>query len=144
MRMRGFSLFLGFEGPLDMRMGHHARHYRRAKWLAQADEQDIARVIRNCGEEPGWLYRLPKAADCSQWERTPAMADPPHHYCRACRARGESRQNTRGGQDPATRTFQALRIHINQELADLGRGLSAAYDLVAGRRAAGGHQLSLA
>ena len=34
------------------------------------------------------------------------------------------------GQDPATRTFQALRIHVNQELADLERGLKAAYELL--------------
>lgn len=121
---RGFSF--RFEGPLDMRMDT-TRGITAAEWLAQADEQDIARVIRDYGEER-FAVQIAKAIVARRSEpgdggRLATTADLAALVAKAVKTREK-------GQDPATRTFQALRIYINQELADLESGLSAAYDLL--------------
>lgn len=121
---RGFSF--RFEGPLDMRMDT-TRGITAAEWLAQADEQDIARVIRDYGEER-FAVQIAKAIVARRSEpgdggRLATTADLAALVAKAVKTREK-------GQDPATRTFQALRIFINQELADLESGLSAAYDLL--------------
>ncbi len=121
---RGFSF--RFEGPLDMRMDT-TRGITAAQWLAQAEEQDIARVIRDYGEER-FAVQIAKAIVARRSEpgdggRLATTAELAALVAKAVKTREK-------GQDPATRTFQALRIHINQELADLERGLSAAYDLL--------------
>ncbi|NSX02520.1 16S rRNA (cytosine(1402)-N(4))-methyltransferase RsmH [Cupriavidus gilardii] len=121
---RGFSF--RFEGPLDMRMDT-TRGTTAAEWLAQADEQDIARVIRDYGEER-FAVQIAKAIVARRSEpgdggRLATTADLAALVAKAVKTREK-------GQDPATRTFQALRIFINQELADLESGLSSAYDLL--------------
>lgn len=121
---RGFSF--RFEGPLDMRMDT-TRGITAAEWLAQADEQDIARVIRDYGEER-FAVQIAKAIVARRSEpgdggRLATTAGLAALVAKAVKTREK-------GQDPATRTFQALRIFINQELADLESGLSAAYDLL--------------
>jgi 16S rRNA (cytosine1402-N4)-methyltransferase len=106
---RGFSF--RFDGPLDMRMdpGHGKT---AAEWLAQASQQEIGEVIRRHGEErfAKQIARAIVAARSSgPVDRTRQLAQ---IVAKAVPAR-EPRQ------DPATRTFQAIRIHINQELEEL-------------------------
>ncbi|WP_427311416.1 16S rRNA (cytosine(1402)-N(4))-methyltransferase RsmH [Cupriavidus sp. H39] len=121
---RGFSF--RFEGPLDMRMDT-TRGITAAQWLAQAEEQDIARVIRDYGEER-FAVQIAKAIVARRSESgdggpIATTADLAALVAKAVKTREK-------GQDPATRTFQALRIHVNQELEDLERGLKAAYELL--------------
>ena len=106
---RGFSF--RFDGPLDMRMdpGHGKS---AAEWLAQASEQEIGEVIKRHGEErfAKQIARAIVAARSSgPVDRTRQLAQ---IVAKAVPAREPS-------QDPATRTFQALRIHVNQELEEL-------------------------
>ncbi|MBY4899325.1 16S rRNA (cytosine(1402)-N(4))-methyltransferase RsmH [Cupriavidus sp. AU9028] len=121
---RGFSF--RFEGPLDMRMDT-TRGMTAAQWLAQADEQDIARVIRDYGEER-FAVQIAKAIVARRSE--PRDGGPVATTADLAALVAKAVKTREKGQDPATRTFQALRIFINQELADLERGLSAAYDLL--------------
>lgn len=121
---RGFSF--RFEGPLDMRMDT-TRGLTAAQWLAQADEQDIARVIRDYGEER-FAVQIAKAIVARRSE--PGHGGPLATTADLAALVAKAVKTREKGQDPATRTFQALRIFINQELADLERGLSAAYDLL--------------
>ncbi|MGY8525792.1 16S rRNA (cytosine(1402)-N(4))-methyltransferase RsmH [Paracidovorax citrulli] len=121
---RGFSF--RFEGPLDMRMDT-TRGLTAAQWLAQADEQDIARVIRDYGEER-FAVQIAKAIVARRSE--PGHGGPVATTADLAALVAKAVKTREKGQDPATRTFQALRIFINQELADLERGLSAAYDLL--------------
>jgi 16S rRNA (cytosine1402-N4)-methyltransferase len=118
---RGFSF--RFDAPLDMRM-NTSRGETAADFLARADERQIAEVIRDYGEE---RFAVPIAkALVARREggrpvgRTVELAEV---VARAVKTREP-------GQDPATRTFQALRIFINAELEDLQQGLSAAMDLL--------------
>lgn len=115
---RGFSF--RHDGPLDMRMDV-TRGQSAAEWLAVAEQEDIARVIKDYGEER-FALQIAKAiiARREQGEpltRTRELATLVAGVVRTREA----------GQDPATRTFQAIRIYINQELADLEGGLSAAF-----------------
>ena len=106
---RGFSF--RFDAPLDMRMDT-TRGETAAEWLARADEKDIAEVIKNYGEER-FAFQIAKkivAARSSGGIATTGQLAA--LVAQAVRTREP-------GQDPATRTFQALRIHINQELAEL-------------------------
>jgi 16S rRNA (cytosine1402-N4)-methyltransferase len=119
---RGFSFRL--DGPLDMRMDP-TRGESAADFLARADERSIAEVIRDYGEER-FAVSIAKALV-------------------ARRALGRSVRGTRElaelvagavrtrepGQDPATRTFQALRIFVNAELEELEQALNAALELLA-------------
>ena len=121
---RGFSF--RFEGPLDMRMDT-TRGVTAAEWLAQADEQDIARVIRDYGEER-FAVQIAKAIVARRSE--PGDGGPVATTSELAALVAKTVKTREKGQDPATRTFQALRIHVNQELADLERGLKAAYELL--------------
>jgi 16S rRNA (cytosine1402-N4)-methyltransferase len=121
---RGFSF--RFEGPLDMRMDT-TRGITAAEWLAQAEEQDIARVIRDYGEER-FAVQIAKAIVARR--REPGDVGPLATTADLAALVAKAVKTREKGQDPATRTFQALRIHINQELEDLERGLKAAYDLL--------------
>jgi 16S rRNA (cytosine1402-N4)-methyltransferase len=106
---RGFSFQQ--DGPLDMRMDPGSG-MSAAQWLSQAREKEIGEVIRRYGEErfAKQVARAIVAARSRQpIERTRQLAE---IVAQAVPAR-EPRQN------PATRTFQALRIHINQELEEL-------------------------
>jgi 16S rRNA (cytosine1402-N4)-methyltransferase len=114
---RGFSF--RFEGPLDMRMDT-TRGISAREWLASAAVDEIAQVIKTFGEErfATTIARtiVKQREEGRPVQTTKALAD---LIAGAVKTREP-------GQDPATRTFQAIRIFINQELADLEKGLSAA------------------
>ena len=116
---RGFSFRA--DGPLDMRMDP-SRGQSVAQWLAQAGEQDLKRVIADYGEER-FAQQIARAIVASRAqqpiERTGQLA------AIVAKAVG-SRRRGDWSQDPATRTFQALRIFINQELAQLSLALEHA------------------
>lgn len=119
---RGFSF--RFDGPLDMRMDT-TRGESAADFLAHADEREIARVIRDYGEER-FAAQIAKALVARREAGAPlARTD----ELRELVARTVKTREP--GQDPATRTFQALRIHVNRELEQLEQGLSAALHLLA-------------
>ena len=115
---RGFS-FQG-DGPLDMRMGQEGRS--AADFLNQADEAEIADIIYRYGEEPK-SRRIARAIVAARpIERTGQLADIVR------RAVG---WHAGMKKDPATRTFQAIRIHLNEELDELEEGLEAAEQVLA-------------
>ena len=110
---RGFSF--SADGPLDMRMSQSG--LTAAEFLNSADEAEIARVLREYGEEPRARAIARAIVGARPVERTAELA------AIVRRAAG-----FRPGQkaDPATRTFQAIRIHLNAELDELEQGLAAA------------------
>ncbi len=113
---RGFSF--GKDGPLDLRMDPESGE-SAAQWLAHADEREIADVLWTYGEEKQSrrIARAIVARRAQQpLERTAELAG----LINAVVPRGKDKSN------PATRSFQAIRIHINRELADLEAGLDAA------------------
>ena len=118
---RGFSF--GKDGPLDMRMDPDAGE-SAAQWLARAEEREIADVLWTYGEEKQ-SRRIARAIVALRGqqplERTAQLAD----LIGSVVPRGKSGSD-KGRIHPATRSFQAIRIHINAELADLEAGLDAA------------------
>ena len=118
---RGFSF--GKDGPLDMRMDPEAGE-SAAQWLARAEEREIADVLWTYGEEKQ-SRRIARAIVALRGqqplERTAQLAD----LIGSVVPRGKSGSD-KGRIHPATRSFQAIRIHINAELADLQAGLDAA------------------
>jgi 16S rRNA (cytosine1402-N4)-methyltransferase len=114
---RGFSFRA--DGPLDMRMDT-TRGMSAAEWLAVETEQNIEKVIRDYGEER-FAFQIAKAIVAGRADRpissTRQLAE---IVARAVKTREK-------GKDPATRTFQAIRIYINQELAELEVGLTGAF-----------------
>jgi len=110
---RGFSFQA--DGPLDMRMSKSG--LTAAEFLNEADEAEIARVLKDYGEEPRARAIARAIVAARPVERTAELA------AIVRRAAG-----FRPGQksDPATRTFQAIRIHLNAELDELEQGLEAA------------------
>ena len=118
---RGFSF--RFDGPLDMRMDT-TRGMSAAQWLATADEQTIAKVIRDYGEER-FALQIAKTLVARR-------AVEPISTTRQLAALVAQAVKTREkGKDPATRTFQAIRIFINQELEELEIGLDKAFQQMA-------------
>ena len=114
---RGFSF--RSNGPLDMRMDT-TRGISAADWLATADEEIIGKVIKNYGEER-FAFQIAKAIVTSrQVEPISSTGQLAGIVAHAVKTREK-------GKDPATRTFQAIRIFINKELEDLEIGLAAAY-----------------
>ena len=110
---RGFSF--RFDAPLDMRMDTSCGA-TAAEWLAGADELELREIIRNYGEE-----RFAKQIAAAV---VAARARGPVATTRELAAIVAQVVRTREpGQNPATRTFQALRIHVNQELEELTRVL---------------------
>jgi 16S rRNA (cytosine1402-N4)-methyltransferase len=106
---RGFSFRR--DGPLDMRMDP-TQGVSAAAWLAVAEEQQIREVIRDYGEErfaKQIAAAIVAARGRQPLERTRQLAD---LVAKAVRTREP-------GQDPATRTFQAVRIHVNRELEEV-------------------------
>jgi 16S rRNA (cytosine1402-N4)-methyltransferase len=106
---RGFSFRR--DGPLDMRMDP-TQGASAAEWLAMAEEQQIGRVLRDYGEER-FAKQIAAAIVAARrrepLQRTRQLAD---LVAKTVRTREP-------GQDPATRTFQALRIHVNRELEEV-------------------------
>jgi 16S rRNA (cytosine1402-N4)-methyltransferase len=119
---RGFSF--RFDAPLDMRMDT-TRGETAADFLAGADERRIAEVIRDYGEER-FAVPIAKALVARRDSGAPVRTtgELAQIVARAVKTR-------EAGQDPATRTFQALRILVNGELTELEQGLSAALALLA-------------
>jgi 16S rRNA (cytosine1402-N4)-methyltransferase len=117
---RGFSFRV--DAPLDMRMDPGGGE-PAAAWLARASEEEIREVIKNYGEErfAGPIAKAIVAA------RTRERIDRTVQLARIVAAAVRTREV---GQDPATRTFQALRIHVNQELEELSLALPQALDLL--------------
>jgi len=113
---RGFSF--SQDGPLDMRM-NPARGESAGQWLNRAEEREIADVLWRYGEERASrpiARAIVARRERTPWSRTRELAD----LIASVLPRGASKTH------PATRSFQALRIHINQELDALERGLRAA------------------
>jgi 16S rRNA (cytosine1402-N4)-methyltransferase len=110
---RGFAF--SNDGPLDMRMSKSG--LTAAEFLNEADEAEIARILKVYGEEPRARSIARAIAAARPIGRTAELA------AIVRRAAG-----FRPGQksDPATRTFQAIRIHLNAELEELEAGLAAA------------------
>ena len=122
---RGFS-FRG-DAPLDMRMDT-TRGFTAAQFLGEADVDEITRVLRDYGDERA-AFAIAKAIVAGRERGQPVTrtGELAALVAQAVRSREP-------GQDPATRTFQALRIHVNAELAELEAALAQVMD----RLAAGG------
>ncbi|MBM4212193.1 MAG: 16S rRNA (cytosine(1402)-N(4))-methyltransferase RsmH [Gammaproteobacteria bacterium] len=117
---RGFSF--SQDGPLDMRMDP-SRSESAAGWLARATEREIADVIYELGEER-FARRIAAAIVAARSEtpitRTAALA-----------AIVQRAVRTRDGKHPATRSFQAIRMHVNDEVGQLRTALEAAFAVLA-------------
>ena len=118
---RGFSFRR--EGPLDMRMDTE-HGLTAAEWLEQASPEEITRVIKTYGEER-FAFQIAKAIVAKREEGLP-----PKTTLELASLVASVVRTREAGQDPATRTFQALRIFINRELEDLELGLKAAIKLL--------------
>jgi 16S rRNA (cytosine1402-N4)-methyltransferase len=118
---RGFSFRR--DGPLDMRM-NTTTGLTAAQWLNQAGVDDIAHVIKTYGEE---RFALPIAKAIHARRELNQPLATTMELANLVAGVVKKREP---GQDPATRTFQALRIFINKELDDLALGLQAALDLL--------------
>jgi 16S rRNA (cytosine1402-N4)-methyltransferase len=116
---RGFSFQA--DGPLDMRMDRSGT--TAADLVNRMDEGELARLLFAYGDEPQ-AKRVAKAIvsvrQASPITTTGALAA----------IVGRAKGGRQGPRDPATRTFQALRIAVNDELGELERGLAAAEDLL--------------
>ena len=117
---RGFSFQA--DGPLDMRMdpGSGAS---AADWLATVDEQRLKHVLKKYGEE-GFAARIARAIVNAR------QAGPITRTSELAAVVGAAVPRTRSKRHPATRTFQAIRIYINDELAELAAGLEASLSLL--------------
>jgi 16S rRNA (cytosine1402-N4)-methyltransferase len=118
---RGFS-FMN-DGPLDMRMNTESG-LTAAQWVASAKEEEIANVLYQFGEER-YSRRLAKAIVTRRtqepFERTLDLAQ----------VIKDAHPKWEKGKHPATKSFQAIRIFLNDELGDLTSGLETATDLLA-------------
>jgi len=119
---RGFSFLR--DGPLDMRMDPDSGE-SAAAWLARAGENEIARVLRDYGEERH-ARRIARAI-------LRARAEAPIETTGRLAAviAGAIPGRPEPGKHPATRSFQAIRIHVNQELAALDAVLAQSLGLLA-------------
>ncbi|MDD0812114.1 16S rRNA (cytosine(1402)-N(4))-methyltransferase RsmH [Curvibacter sp. RS43] len=119
---RGFSF--RFDGPLDMRMDT-TRGESVAEWLATAELQQISEVIRDYGEER-FAFPIAKAIVARRQERGPISTT-----AELAELVAGTVKTREPGQNPATRTFQALRIFINAELEELQQALEASLAVLA-------------
>ena len=113
---RGFSFM--HDGPLDMRM-NPAQGISAAQWVAQVSAEEMARVFKEYGEER-FAKRMANAVvarrEIEPFTRTGDLAA----------VLTEANPAWEKGKNPATRAFQGMRIHLNNELGDLEKGLEAA------------------
>ena len=117
---RGFSF--RHNGPLDMRMDQ-GQEQDAAQWLNHASEQEIAGVVKDYGEER-FAKQIARSIVTTRGER-------PLSTTRQLAALVAGAVKTRErGQDPATRTFQAVRIFLNRELEELALVLPQALDVL--------------
>ena len=117
---RGFSF--RYDAPLDMRMDT-TQGETAAEWLARAEIRDITEVIKNYGEER-FAFQIAKKVVAARLEQPIVTTG---QFAALVREAVRTREP---GQDPATRSFQALRIHINQELRQLEVALPQALGLL--------------
>jgi 16S rRNA (cytosine1402-N4)-methyltransferase len=117
---RGFSF--RHDAPLDMRMDT-TQGETAAEWLARADTREITEVIRNYGEER-FAFQIAKKVVAARLAQPVVTTG---QFAAIVRAAVRTREP---GQDAATRSFQALRIHINQELGQLEVALPQALELL--------------
>jgi 16S rRNA (cytosine1402-N4)-methyltransferase len=113
---RGFSF--RSDGPLDMRMDP-TQGQSAFEWLEQADEAEIREVLSGYGEER-FAKQIAKAIVAAR------RRGPVRRTGQLAALVAASARTREPGQDPATRTFQALRIHVNQELEELSLALPQA------------------
>ena len=118
---RGFSF--RNDGPLDMRMDT-TRGVSAAEWLATVPEQTLEKVVRDYGEER-FAFQIAKAVAARR------AVEPISSTRQLAAIVADAVKTREKGKDPATRTFQAIRIFINKELEDLETGLTAAYAMLA-------------
>ena len=118
---RGFSF--RFEGPLDMRMDT-TRGESVAQWLATAEVSHITEVIRDYGEER-FASAIARAIVARREDRGPVSTT-----SELAQLVADTVKTREKGQNPATRTFQALRIFINAELEELQQALAASLDVL--------------
>ena len=110
---RGFSF--RFDAPLDMRMDVSGGE-TAAQWLAAVEEKLLAEVIRDYGEER-FAKQIAKAIVAAR------TAQPISTTRQLVELVSQTVRTREAGQNPATRTFQAIRIYLNQELEELARVL---------------------
>ncbi len=117
---RGFSF--AKDGPLDMRMERDGES--AADLVNEADERELATLIRDLGEERH-ARRVARAIVAARTDKrietTGQLADI---------VRGAIPKSREAKVDPATRTFQAIRIHVNDEIGELERGLRGAEEIL--------------
>lgn len=118
---RGFSF--REDGPLDMRMDT-SRGEPASAWLARVDEDELTRVIRDYGEE---RYARRIAREIVKAREDQALTGTARLAAVVAAAAGPSPPE----RHPATRTFQAIRIHINDELGALERALQLGTSVLA-------------
>ena len=118
---RGFSFLR--DGPLDMRMGVGA-HVSAAEWVARTGVDEMARVFRELGEER-YARRIARAIVVAREE---APIETTGRLAEIVAAAHPAWERDR---HPATRVFLAIRLHVNDELGQLERGLEAAVDVLA-------------
>jgi 16S rRNA (cytosine1402-N4)-methyltransferase len=117
---RGFSF--REDGPLDMRM-NTTSGMSAAEWLALETEHNIEKVIRDYGEER-FAFQIAKAIVAGR-AVTPILRT--RQLAEIVAGAVKTREK---GKNPATRTFQAIRIYINKELEELEAGLASAFALL--------------
>lgn len=118
---RGFS-FLN-DGPLDMRMDRSTGQ-SAAEWLAEASESEIARVLKDYGEER-FAKRMARALVKARAEQPITRTGQLAEIVKVANPAWEK------GKHPATRAFQGIRIHVNNELTDLEAILAQALTVLA-------------
>lgn len=117
---RGFSFMR--DGPLDMRMDT-SRGETAAQWLSRADQQDIAGVLKDYGEER-FARRIASAIIAAR------AVSPIETTGQLARVVSDAHPRWEKHKHPATRSFQAIRIKVNRELEDLQAFLSVALDML--------------
>ncbi|MBW0454598.1 MAG: 16S rRNA (cytosine(1402)-N(4))-methyltransferase RsmH [Candidatus Kinetoplastibacterium crithidii] len=117
---RGFSFLKN--GPLDMRMDP-TKGISVAEWLSIASVDEIREVILNYGEER-FAFKIAKAI-VARREKKAFTTTLDLAECISCVI-----PKKKNGKHPATRSFQALRIYINNELFDLSKGITSAIEML--------------
>lgn len=116
---RGFSF--RFDGPLDMRMS--AKGVSAADVVNKYDERDLARIISTLGEEKKAKFVARAIIEARKEKAITTTGE-------LAKIAREAIHSKSGDIDPATRTFQALRIYVNDELGEIAKGLLAAEQLL--------------
>ena len=118
---RGFSFMK--DGPLDMRMDP-SQGLSAADWINKASDSEISVVLKNFGEEK-FAYRIAKAITIARKEKEITST------LQLAKIIANANPAWEKGKNPATRSFQAIRIYINHELSDLEHFLNNTLDLMA-------------